>query len=582
MIGNPPYNGESKNKGEWIMELMNDYKLEPGGKKKLNEKNPKWINDDYVKFIRLGQYYIDRNKEGIMAYINPHGFIDNPTFRGVRWQLMKSFDRIYTINLHGNSKKGETCPDGSKDENVFDIQQGVSINFFIKTGEKGKDELGDVYYFDLYGTRKHKTQYLKVHDFTDIEFQKLKPEAPMYFFTPKDFELSSEYMKGFAINELFVENSVGIVTTKDKFLVCDSKEEVKRRIQDLISLPESELQEKYGLKDSRDWSIARAKSDVGKAFKDCHVTSVDYRPFDRKFLYYTGKTNGIVAWPRYDVMRHIVSVDYRPFDKKFIYYTGTTNGVIARPRFQTMQHLLGSGNIALMTCRQVICEQWSHIGVTDNIMDDCRVSNKTKERGYIYPLYRIVDTESSIFEESEIKLVPNLTPSVVKKIEKAIGRKLSPEEILDYIYAVLHSPMYRKKHQEFLKTDFPRIPYPINQELFDTLVQHGTRLRHLHLMTDKRRMQQTGTFNISGSNIVEELTYREGSVYINKTQCFGEIPERAWNFFVGGYQPAQKWLKDRKGKALDNEEIDHYLYIIRILEDTADEMLNIDKILFNQ
>ena len=548
LIGNPPYNGESKNKGEWIMELMKDYKKEPGGKKALNEKNPKWINDDYVKFIRLGQHYIERNNEGVMAYINPHGFIDNPTFRGVRWQLMKSFDRIYIINLHGNSKRGEACPDGSKDENVFDIQQGVSINFFVKTGEKGKDELGKVYYADLYGTRKYKAQYLKEHGFDNVEFCELKPEAPMYFFTPKDFELSAEYMKGFAVNELFIENSVGIVTTKDKFLVCDTKEEVQDRIRDLIELPEQELRDKYGLTDSRDWSIARAKADVGKSLKEDCITTVDYRPFDRKFLYYTGKTNGIVA----------------------------------RPRCHVMFHLLNPRNLALMTCRQTICDEWSHVGVTDAIMDDCRVSNKTKERGYIYPLYLSNGETVSVFEENPSNLKPNLSPSVVRKIEGFLGSKLSPEEIFDYIYAVLHSPTYRSRYQEFLKTDFPRIPYPTNKEGFELLVKSGTLLRELHLMKDKSRMQQTGTFNVSGNNLVEELSYRDYCVYINKTQYFGEIPERAWNFFIGGYQPAQKWLKDRKGKILNNEDIDHYMYIIRVLEDTADEMVYIDDVLFNE
>ncbi len=145
MLGNPPYSGESQNRGEWIMRLMDDYKKEPGGKTPLKERNPKWINDDYVKFIRLAQDYVERNKCGVVGFVNPHGFLDNPTFRGMRWSLLTVFDRIYTLNLHGNYKKKETCPDGSPDENVFDIQQGVSINFFVKTGEKKPSELGKVF-----------------------------------------------------------------------------------------------------------------------------------------------------------------------------------------------------------------------------------------------------------------------------------------------------------------------------------------------------------------------------------------------------------------------------------------------------
>ncbi|MBQ6063903.1 MAG: DNA methyltransferase, partial [Prevotella sp.] len=295
MIGNPPYNGASANKGEWIMKLMSDYKKEPGGKQPLDERNPKWLNDDYVKFIRLAQDYIERNGEGVIGFINPHGFLDNPTFRGMRWNLLKTFDQIYTIDLHGNSKKRETCPDGSKDENVFDIMQGVSINLFVKTGRKEKEQLGRVYHADLYGTREHKYECLDQATIESIPYKEIKPKAPMYFFVPKDFELEEEYNKGFAINELFKENSVGIVTTKDSFLICDTKEEVFKRIGDLIKLSEPDLREKYGLTDTRDWSIAKAKADVGIFVDENKIVPINYRPFDTKFLYYTGVTNGIVA-----------------------------------------------------------------------------------------------------------------------------------------------------------------------------------------------------------------------------------------------------------------------------------------------
>lgn len=219
MIGNPPYSGESQNKGEWIMHLMEDYKKEPGGETQLKERNPKWINDDYVKFIRLAQYYIERNKYGVIGFINPHGFLDNPTFRGMRWNLLKTFDKIYTINLHGNYKKKEVCPDGSSDENVFDIQQGVSINMFIKTGEKKAKELGKVYYYDLYGKREEKYNFLTNTPFSEVKYKELNPIAPMYFFVPKDFELMEEYEKGVKVNDLFSLGSMGITTGHDKEMV---------------------------------------------------------------------------------------------------------------------------------------------------------------------------------------------------------------------------------------------------------------------------------------------------------------------------------------------------------------------------
>ena len=224
IIGNPPYSGESKNKGKWIMSLMESYKKEPGGKNKLKERNPKWLNDDYVKFIRLSQDYIDKNGEGIIGFINPHGYLDYPTFRGMRWNLLKTFDKIYTIDLHGNSKKKETCPDGSKDENVFDIMQGVSINLFVKTGKKAKDELGKVFHKDLYGLRQSKYDFLDEATIESIGYKEIAPQAPMYFFVPKELGLQNEYDKGFIVSNLFIQNSMGVTTGHDKKLVSFPKE----------------------------------------------------------------------------------------------------------------------------------------------------------------------------------------------------------------------------------------------------------------------------------------------------------------------------------------------------------------------
>ena len=208
MLGNPPYNGESKNKGEWIMHLMEDYKKEPGGKEQLKERNPKWLNDDYVKFIRMAQHFIEKTGEGIIAFINPHGYLDNPTFRGMRWNLLRTFDAIYTIDLHGNSKKKETAPDGSKDENVFDIMQGVSINIFVRTGRKANGAMGRILHYDLYGKRQDKYNFLSEHSMSDIPFTELYPREPMYFFVPKDFSIEKEYYKGFSIKDIFIANSI--------------------------------------------------------------------------------------------------------------------------------------------------------------------------------------------------------------------------------------------------------------------------------------------------------------------------------------------------------------------------------------
>lgn len=481
MIGNPPYSGESQNKGEWIMQLMEDYKKEPGGKTGLKERNPKWINDDYVKFIRLAQYYIERNKCGVIGFINPHGFLDNPTFRGMRWNLLNAFDKIYTINLHGNNKKKETCPDGSADENVFDIQQGVSINLFVKTGEKKATELGKVYYYDLYGKREDKYAFLENTPFTEVEYKELNPIAPMYFFVPKDFELMEEYEKGVKINELFSLGSMGITTGRDK---------------ELVSM---------------------------QPFKSENNLPYCYRPFD-------------VQWIDYDVER------------------------IARARENIMVHLKKQ-NTALC----LIKINSSSDGLFKVLVSSC-MTDKTilssKDNANVFPLYLYTD------EFGKETKVANLNEDEWQKFNNAIGRTTTPEELLAYIYAVLHSQRYRERYKEFLKIDFPRIPLPASESEFDRLAQIGQQLIDLHLMTDTQRWKCSTTFPEEGSQLIDLLKWKDNKVWINEKQYFGNVPEIVWNFFIGGYQPAQKWLKDRKGRTMSFDDIKHYLHIVHALTET--------------
>ena len=520
MIGNPPYSGESQNKGKWIMSLMESYKKEPGGKSQLNERNPKWLNDDYVKFIRLAQDYIEKNGEGVIGFINPHGYLDNPTFRGMRWNLLKTFDKIYTIDLHGNSKKKETCPDGSKDENVFDIMQGVSINFFVKTGKKSKDELGKVYHKDLYGLRQNKYDFLDEATIESVGYKELKPKEPMYFFVPKDFELQEEYDKGFKIDELFIISSVSVVTANDSVLVDINENNLLKKVI-----------EAYGYAD--------------KSF----VERYNYRPFDDRYIYY-------------DVQK------------------------IERPRETTMRHMK-KPNIAILTCRQLAGNEWLHVSVADGIVDDCRVSSKTKERGYVFPLY--IYKENMGVEECIVNFNKDLYDSIAKRLNylpcyddnvlvdptSEYNGVLYPQDLFDYIYAVLHSPSYRERYKEFLKIDFPRIPYPTDWEKYRDLVEKGEELRLLHLM--EYLPNSTGvSFPQAGTLKVECYRWQDNRVYINSEQYFEGVPESAWNFYIGGYQPAQKWLKDRKGMTLSFEDVKHYQHIIYVLRQTERIMQEID------
>ena len=542
VMGNPPYSGESQNKSEWIMKLMEDYKKEPGGKQPLQERNSKWINDDYCKFIRLGQYYVDRNKEGVLAYICNNGFLDNPTFRGMRWHLLQSFDKIYIINLHGNSKKKETGPDGSKDENVFDIMVGTSINIFIKTGQKRKGELAKVYYLDLLGLRKDKYNYLSENSMKDIVFSELEYSAPYYFFVKKNTEGEDEYNKGFKIDELSKLFSSGIVTARDNFTILNNPSAVEIRINEFLSLSDEEARIRYDLgKDVRDWSVASARQDLLKS------------------------------------NRNIVPVAYRPFDVRYTNYTGNSKGFHCMPRSEVMKHFANKINIGLSLCKQVkVGDTYQHVLITDGIIESGYVSNKTAEITSVFPLY-LYPEEGSIETERRA----NLDEKIWAAINTAIGHDTTPEDIFDYIYGVLHSPHYREKYKEFLKVDFPRIPYPKNADEFEHFRSCGNTLRELHLMHNVP--ESSVRFEQQGSMMVDYLRWEwnkddgySGNVWINDTQCFEGVPSEAWEFYIGGYQPAQKWLKDRKGRRLEYDDVEHYRKIIAVLMETARIMKSID------
>lgn len=389
VIGNPPYSGESSNKGDWIMSLMEDYKKEPGGKQKLQERNPKWINDDYVKFLRYGQYYIEKNGEGILAFINPHGFLDNPTFRGMRWNLLKTYDKIYTIDLHGNSKKKEISPDGSPDINVFDIQQGVSINLFIKTGKKKTNELGKVYHCDLYGKREEKYNFLWENNVKSVPYVELTNVKPNYFFVQKDFEVQKQYDKGFSVVKLFPTNSVGIVTARDKFTIHDTKEDINTVINDFVNLEIEEARSKYSLgKDVRDWKVQLAQEDL----KQSHLS-----------------------------IENICEISYRPFDDRWTYYTGKSKGFHCMPRDQVMKHFIKCENLGLNLCKQFKSgNKYVHSFISNKIIESSYVSNKTSEITYTFPLYLYLDTETDgVFTEEGRR--PNLNLEIVNQISEKLG-----------------------------------------------------------------------------------------------------------------------------------------------------------------
>ncbi len=540
VLGNPPYSGESSNKGknfEWIDSLLDDYKKEPGGLEKLNERNSKWINDDYVKFLRFGQHFIEQNKTGVVAFINPHGFLDNPTFRGMRWNLLKTYDKIYVLNLHGNAKKKEVCPDGSKDENVFDIQQGVSINIFVKTGEKKDDELGQVFYTDVWGVRGQKFEYLAEKDLEGIKWEKVENKAPMYFMIPRDYELEEQYNRGFSLNDLFVINGVGLTTAHDDFVIDEGYDKLLRRFE---SFRDSErnadlLHDRFEVRKKSGWDILDGYDNIRK--ED-------------------------------DLGKYIKPISYRPFDKRYIFYE---DKLVWRTVRRVMQSFIDGENIGLTVCKQFKAgKTYQHVFVSNNIIESSYVSNKTSEITSIFPLY-IYDGKGNKTE--------NLNSDLKAKIDDCIG-ETEPEEVLNYIYAVLHNNIYREKYRAFLKSDFPRIPYPKDKKTFDKLAKLGNELIQYHLLEHENIDPYQISYLGEGDNVVDKPEYKDGKVYINSTQYFGNVSEIAWNFYIGGYQPAQKWLKDRKGRELTPDDIEHYSKIVIVLKETRRIMDEIDKVSF--
>lgn len=548
IIGNPPYSGESNNKSEWIMNLMEDYKKEPGGNEKLKERNPKWINDDYVKFLRFGQFFIEKNGTGVLAFINPHGFLDNPTFRGVRWSLLKAYDKIYTIDLHGNSKKKEKNIDGGVDQNVFDIMQGVSINLFIKTGKKVGAQLATVLHYDLFGKREYKYDFLLNHSIHDIAFKEIPNKSPMYFMVQKNFASEDEYNKGIKLNNLFKLSNVGIVTARDNFTIHKTISELEIAIKTFLNLDDETARARFNLgKDVRDWKISYAKNDLRNNYPN------------------KGK---------------VCELTYRPFDNRYTFFTGNSKGFHCYPRTELMKHFLDNNNVGLVF-KLGNAEEKSVSAMVSNRVIDFRSWSRPGMQGgdYLAPLYIYSDKSDGMLFSKAAERKHNLNTDIIKKIAKNLDLRFtdekententfSPIDILDYIYAVLHSPIFIEKYREFLKTDFPSVPYPKNVGVFFKLVNYGEQLRKIHLFESDIINKYITKYPVIGNNIIDKLEYLENKIYINDNQYFDNIPQNIWEFYIGGYQPAQKWLKDRRNCELNFEDISHYQKIIVAISET--------------
>ena len=527
MLGNPPYAVSSSNKSPWIVNLLEDYK------KNLNERNIQPLSDDYIKFIRLGQHYIERTGEGILAYISNNSFLDGLIHRQMRRELMRCFDDIYILDLHGNNRKKETAPDGSKDENVFTIMQGVSINIFIKK-PNSENKPATIHHYDLYGSRKEKYAFLLDHSLSNVEWQTLNPQEPNLFFVPKDFSVQIKYEEGFRIDDLIKSYISGVQSGRDDIYVDIDKNILAERVKHLLSGNlEPEFIKKYKVVDSSSYPLLKRMKN--STFSEDKIVSYYYRLFDKRFIYY---------------------------DKD----------LIKRSFYNLLHHMLVE-NLSLLLSRQQSSFDFQHIIASDSVSDMNAVSMQTREGNYVFPLY-LYPSESELGFDTERK--PNLDETIWRQINDNIGQDALPEDIFDYIYGVLHSPNYREKYKEFLKVDFPRIPYPKNAEEFEHFRNYGHQLRELHLMHNIPA--SSVTFPESGNMLVEQTaSWEDGKVHINATQYFDNVPREAWEMYIGGYQPAQKWLKDRKGRKLSSDDVEHYRNIITVLCETDRLMKEIDK-----
>ncbi len=566
VLGNPPYSGHSANTGEWIAGLLRGSDSTTGQKTgnyfeldgaPLGERNPKWLNDDYVKFIRFAQWRIEQTGYGVLAFVTNHGYLDNPTFRGMRQSLMQSFDDIYLLDLHGNSKKKEKAPDGGKDENVFDIQQGVAIGLFVKRG-KVQNKPAQVYRADLYGTRESKYAGLAENDVSTTHWQTLKPQAPFYLFMPQDETVRAEYEQGWKITDIIPVNVLGFQSHRDDFAIDFEQAQLHQRIAAMrhTELDDDEFAQRYDLKDNRDWKLNLARRQVRE---DAH-------------------------W-----QENLIPCAYRPFDTRWAYFS---EAAMDYPRRELKENVAGKENLCLNVVRQTKTEHWQHAVMTDKPAPAVFV--EIKDGSTAFPLYLYSSAKTDLFDDSAAGgRRPNFAPEFIADFSARLQldfvpdgcgdmkKTFGPEDVFHYAYAVFHSPTYRSRYTEFLKIDFPRLPLTRDVALFRSLCALGKELVALHLMEQLPQLETR--YPVAGDNTVDAVRYTEpasgvpGRVWINPAQYFDNVSPEVWGYHIGGYQVCQKWLKDRKGRQLSYDDLTHYRGIVAALARTIELQAAIDE-----
>ena len=533
-----------------------------------------WLQDDYVKFIRLSQWLLDGTGVGVHGYISNHGYLNNPTFRGMRWSLMQSFQRIRVIDLHGNLKKKEVPPGGGRDVNVFDIQQGVAIGLFAKT-HRGATH---VRFADLWGEREHKYSWLLDDGADDTDWTELVPALPFCLFEPLDESATGSYYDWPPINEIMPVNSVGIVTARDHLTIHFDPEATWKTVSDFSRIGEEAARAKYRLRrDAQSWKVRWAQDDV--------------------------RASGPSRF-------HLAPIMYRPFDRRWTYYTGKSGGFICRPLGDLMPHMLAGENCAIITARSNKSPQPNHFFCSRTIVET--KCGEASTQSATFPLYLypgVGKANGSLFNrlpKGEGGRTPNLDSGFVEQITAAtklrfisdgggnLRKTLGPEDVLAYIYAVFHSPGYRDRYEAQFKLDFPRVPLPGSVQLFRRLAEAGHELLVLHVLESLKLNQFLTTYTGPRTPEVGRVGWSDGTVWLDagKTNAreghratkpgtigFQDVPEEVWDFQIGGYQVCHKWLKDRKGRTLSDEDVAHYQKIVVALNETIRIMAEIDEVI---
>jgi predicted helicase len=590
VLGNPPYSGHSANRSHWERTVApgQTYTVVKGGparsqqvvvtktaKKRttikertfignlltdyyyvddmpLGEKNSKWLQDDYVKFIRFAQWRLETTGDGILGFVTNHGYLDNPTFRGMRQSLMRSFSHLYVYDLHGNSKKGEIAPSGGEDKNVFDIQQGVAIILAVK--EPAHIGLGKVFHADLWGSREHKYDVLSETDVSGTKWKALNPSTPDYYFIPQEIDLKSEYELGWRLTDAMPVNATGFQTHRDAFAIAFDKETIVNRIERLRGVEDSDedLAEEFGLRDTGGWTLAEARTALR--------TNENWEAAFLKCL-------------------------YRPFDWRWCHFDYAT---IDRPRRELLDSMAGKENLALNVTRQTRAATWQHALVSDVPAPALAVELKDGSNLFLLYLYPdpkqrsfLAERRSNFSEkfiaDLKLKLKLEWKDSGKGDLRKTIG----PEDVFYYAYAVFHSHGYCSRYVEFLKRDFPRFPITTRVKTFAELSRIGRELVSVHLMKSDHLDEFITEFPVRGDNAIEEVKYlpEKQHVRINAAQYFGSVPQTIWDSMIGGYQPCQKWLEDRKGRKLTYDDIQHWQRIVVAVKETTKLAKEIDAVI---